>query len=338
MPPKSSSSKAKKPASKKVSPPDGTYTPPTKGVLSKLPASWVPYAELVRLEQPHGNYMIYFPHLLGLIYASSISPVAVPASTLAHRAGIFAIWTFLMRGAGCAWNDNTDREFDRRTARCRNRPIARGAVSPTQGHIFTLVLTLLAFWAIQSLPSECTYVGLGTTVLAAIYPFGKRFTNFPQVILGSTLASTIALSSYSVGLPALSLAYVGPTLCLTATIVLLVIFYDTVYARQDTADDLKSGVKGMAVYFRNHLGALLAVLTTSIAGVLFTLGQLVAMGPYFFTLSVAGVFTALVLMIAVVHWGLIPQWTGHSGWFYALAISNLLGGFILEYTTKTARV
>lgn len=310
------------------------YTPPTKGLLSKIPASWVPYAELMRMEKPHGVYMIYFPHFLGLIYASSISPVPVPGSVLAHRAWVFFVWSFIMRGAGCAWNDNVDQDFDRRTERCRTRPIARGAVSTAQGHIFTLILTLLGFWSIQSLPFECTVVGLGTTTLAAIYPFGKRFTNFAQVILGSTLASTIALSSYSVGLPALSSAYILPTLCLTATIMLLVVFYDVVYARQDTADDLKSGVKGMAVLFRNHLETLLAVITCSIVGLLVTMGKLVNMGSYFFTFSVAGISIGLVLMIALTNRKIISRWSGYSGWCYALAIANLIGGFALEYSTR----
>lgn len=309
---------------------EAPYQPPTKGILSKLPASWVPYAQLIRLEQPHGNYMIYFPHIIGLMYASAIRPTEL--SVLGHRAAIFAVWTFLMRGAGCAWNDNVDQEFDRKTERCRHRPIARGAISTTQGHVFTLILTLLGFAAIQSLPIECTYVGVGTTVLSAIYPFGKRFTHFAQVILGSTLASTIALSAYSVGLPALSKDYFVPTLCLSATIMLLVVFYDVVYARADTADDLKSGVKGMAVRFRNHLEGLFAFITLSIAGSLTTLGYLVGMGHWFYLFSVGGLTFGLVSMVALTHWNILPGYS--SGRCYAFAILNLLTGFIMEYATK----
>ncbi|KAH7118686.1 UbiA prenyltransferase family-domain-containing protein [Dactylonectria estremocensis] len=312
----------------------GHYTPPTKGILSKLPASWVPYAELVRLEQPHGIYMIYFPHIVGLMYACSARPSAVPASMLAHRLVVFAIWTFFMRGAGCAWNDITDQDFDRKTERCRNRPVARGAISTTQGHVFTLALTALGFLTLQSLPLECTMCALVTTVLTTIYPFGKRFTNFAQVILGSTLASTITLSAYSVELPALSPGYIIPTLCLTATILLLVVFYDTIYARQDTADDLKSGVKGMAVLFRNHIETLLAVLALSIAGLLATTGTLLNMGPYFFAFSVVGLATGLLIMIALIRWHLFPSFAKYSGWFYALAIVNLLGGCVVEYLNK----
>ncbi|KAG9258405.1 UbiA prenyltransferase family-domain-containing protein [Emericellopsis atlantica] len=335
MSPKSKASK--KPVSEKTALVDNRndtsgYQVPTKGILSKLPASWVPYAELIRLEQPHGNYMIYFPHIVGLMYATAIRPT--PVSVLVHRAGIFAIWTFFMRGAGCAWNDNVDQEFDRKTARCRVRPIARGAVSTTQGHIFTLLLVLAGFASIATLPIECTYVGIGTTILSTIYPFGKRFTNFAQVILGSTLASTIALSAYSIGLPALNSHYIIPTLCLSATIMLLVVFYDVVYARQDTADDLKSGVKGMAVRFRNHLEGLFAVITISIAGFLTTLGGMVGMGHWYYVFSVGGLTFGLVSMIALTHWQLLPSWAGKSGYAYAFAILSLLTGFIVEYCVK----
>ncbi|KAF7554692.1 hypothetical protein G7Z17_g2693 [Cylindrodendrum hubeiense] len=310
------------------------YAPPTQGILSKLPASWVPYAELIRLNQPHGLYMIYFPHIVGLMYACSARPTAVPGSMLAHRLVLFAVWTFLMRGAGCAWNDIVDQDFDRKTERCRNRPVARGAITTINAQLYTLALTLLAFVSLAFLPAECTLCGIFSTILSTIYPFGKRFTNFAQVILGSALASTIALSAYAVELPALSPTYAIPTMCLTATILLLVVFYDTIYARQDTADDLKSGVKGMAVLFRNHIEKLLAVLTCTIVGLLATAGTLLDMGPYFFTFSVFGLATGLLIMIALIRWHLFPSFAKYSGWFYALAIVNLLGGCVGEYLQK----
>lgn len=310
---------------------NGDYVPPTTGILSKLPPSCVPYAELVRLQHPHGIYMIYFPHIIGLMYACSARPETVPGSLLLQRLLLLFLWTFFMRGAGCAWNDNTDRGFDRKTERCRNRPIARGAVSPAQGHLFALALTLCGFLALRPLPREATVCGLSSTVLAIIYPFGKRFTNFAQVILGAALGSTIFLSAYSVGLPATSSEYIVPTLCLTMTILLLVVFYDTIYARQDTADDLKSGVKGMAVLFRNHIESLLTCLALSIAGLLATAGTLLNMGTYFFAFSVVGLATGLFVMIALIRWHVLPSFTKYAGWFYAFAIANLLGGCVVEY-------
>ncbi|PSR83577.1 UbiA prenyltransferase family-domain-containing protein [Coniella lustricola] len=311
------------------------YQPPTTGVLSKLPASWVPYAELIRLEQPHGLYMTYFPHILGLMYACSAKPTAVAPSVLAHRLAVFFVWTFFLRSSGCAWNDITDQEFDRHTARCRNRPVARGAVTATQGYIYAFLITALGFLTLYTtLPFECTLCGLATTILAMIYPFGKRFTYFPQVILGACQASTIVTASYSVGLPAFSAHYFIPTLCLTTTVLLLIIFYDTIYARQDIVDDLKSGVKGMAVLFRNHIEALLGGLTCSITFLLATAGSLLNMGPYFFAFSVVGLASGLVVMIALIRWHVLPGFEKYSGWFYAAAIVNLLGGCVAEYASK----
>ncbi|KAI9152367.1 Prenytransferase ascA [Paramyrothecium foliicola] len=306
----------------------------TKGILSLIPNVLVPYFELLRFEQPHGNYMIYFPHLLGLIYASTTIPEQVPASTIIGHAGWFAVWTFFFRGAGCAWNDAVDAEYDKKTARCKTRPIARGAVTATQGYGFAAMVIGPGFASLQAFPFECTIVAIVSTLLAIIYPFGKRFTNFAQVILGSTLASTVVLASYSVGLPALAPQHIVPTVCISASIMFLVIFYDVIYSRQDTEDDLKSGVKGMAVLFRNHLEALLAVVAVTITGLLGTAGVLIGMGPYFFTFSVAGVSCSLLIMIALTRWHLLPNWNGHSGWFYALAIANLLGGCFLEYFRK----
>lgn len=317
----------------------GDYRAPTQGVLSNIPASWVPYAELIRLTQPHGIYMIYFPYIVGLMYACSTkhhATAALPPPVLVDRLAVLLIWTFFLRSAGCAWNDIVDQDFDRKTARCRNRPVARRAISTTNANMYTLLLITTGFFTLQLLPLECSFCAVVTTLLTILYPFGKRFTNFPQVILGCVLSTAISLASYSVGLPALSPQYAVPTLCLSATIVGLVVFYDTIYARQDTDDDLKSGVKGMAVLFRHHIEALLVFLTFAIAGLLVMVGKLLDMGSYFFAFSVVGLSTGLLLMIALIKWHLLPGFAKYSGWFYALAILNLVTGSVAEYWTRDA--
>ncbi|KAJ0159268.1 4-hydroxybenzoate polyprenyltransferase, mitochondrial [Colletotrichum tanaceti] len=335
--------------------PPHPYKPPTKGILSMLPASWVPYAELARAHQPHGIYMIYFPQLLGLVYAASVlqqhkadsesdglghrRAIRNPPrpSELAYCAAAMLGWTVFWRSGLCAWNDNVDQDFDRKTARCRNRPIARGAVSTARAHLFSLVLVLAAFACLRLplppllLPPECAQVALGSTALGMIYPFGKRFTHYPQLILGSTLGSTVVLSAYAVGLPALAPPHRAATACLAAAVLLLVVFYDTVYARQDTADDLKSGVKGMAVRFRDHIEGLLAVLALSIAALLTAAGLLVGAHQSYYLFSVAGLTVGLVSLVALTHWDLLPSWAGSSGWCYALAIANLIGGMASQY-------
>ncbi|UKZ80118.1 hypothetical protein TrVFT333_007883 [Trichoderma virens FT-333] len=144
----------------------------------------------------------------------------------------------------------------------------------------------------------------------------------------------IPLSSYSLGLPALSPPHIVPTACLSAAIVFLIVFYDVLYACQDIEDDLKSGVKGMAVYFRNYIEPLLITVTGLITGCLAMMGKLIDMGQLFFMFSVIGVSMSLLFLVAIVHWKILPSWSSYSAWFYALAIVNLAGGFTLEYFTR----
>lgn len=315
--------------------PGPAYVRPTSGILSKLPAPWVPYAELIRLHQPHGLYMIAFPHVVGLLYAAAVLDGPLPAATLAGRAAVLLVWVFFWRSAGCAWNDNVDQAYDRQTARCRLRPIARGAVSTRGGHIYTLGLTTAAvapLW--YMLPPACTAAALVSVVLAMVYPFGKRFTDFAQVILGATLGSAVFLAALSLGMPVLSPPWLLPTGCLATAVLLLVVFYDTVYARADTADDLKSGVRGMAVRFRHNIEGLFLALTVLIVTFLTVLGRAVGMQYGYYALSVVGLAASLLALVALTRWNLLPSWAGSSGWLYALAIANLAAGFASEYVVR----
>ncbi|KAL7941135.1 UbiA prenyltransferase family domain-containing protein [Trichoderma barbatum] len=306
------------------------YTPPTQGLLSHLPASWVPYVELTRFEKPHGIYMILYPYIIGLLYATKIAPTPMPLQFFFIRVINLTIWTVFLRSAGCAWNDNVDQDFDRKTARCCNRPIARGAISTLQGHVFTTALVIFGFFSIQELPVECTVDASITMLLACIYPFGKRFTHFAQVTLGATLSMAIILAPHSVDVDPLSEKNIVPTACLVASIIMLVMFYDVVYARQDTADDLKSGVKGMAVLFRNWIKTLLVSLVAGIAALLYTAGQAIGMSTIFFQLSVAGPAISLITMVTLMSSkSKSLQW--YAGKCYVLAIASLLSGFAVEY-------
>ncbi|QKX53211.1 uncharacterized protein TRUGW13939_00287 [Talaromyces rugulosus] len=307
------------------------YSPPTSGILSYFPSSWVPYAELIRLEKPHGIYMIWYPYIMGLLYSARISENTLSLELLCKRALDLTIWTFILRSTGCAWNDNVDQDYDRKTARCCNRPIARGAISTVQGHIYVAALTGLGFTSIQHFPVECTFDACAILLLAAIYPFGKRFTHFAQVPLGATLSGAIVMAQHSVGIDPLSNENLRPTACLVVSIILLVVFYDVVYARQDTVDDLKSGVKGMAVLFRNWIKTLLLSLVSGIAALLFLAGKFADMRRAFFYSSVGGTALGLLTMIMVINTSQVARYAGR---FYILAIGCLLGGFAVECYDK----
>ncbi|PWY75482.1 hypothetical protein BO70DRAFT_257879, partial [Aspergillus heteromorphus CBS 117.55] len=266
---------------------------PRTGLLSFLPSSWVPYAELIRLDKPHGLCLVWFPHIVGLTYASVIGPAPASVNTLITNAFRLMLWSALCRSAGCVWNDYVDQEFDRKTERCRDRPIARGAVTSMQAQICAAILISLAVFSIRDMPSNTKKMAGVVIGLSLIYPYCKRFTSFPQVVLGFSLGTTVALSAYALDVDVLAGKSRISTICLMLSIMMLIIFFDVVYARQDTADDVKSGVKGMAVLFRHHLVALLGSVACGIAGLLWVVGSMVDMCPQYILYSVVGVFLGL---------------------------------------------
>ena len=164
------------------------YSMPTSGAISYLPSLCVPYAELMRLDKPVGTLNIYFPYLFGSLFAACASyPLVTPLSVLSANLKLFPM-AFLLRSAGCTWNDLIDHDLDRKVARCRLRPIARGAVSPRSGFIFYAIQMLV--WLAMLLQTDAQTVCYAFTCvfLGHLYPFAKRFTHYPQVVLGFALA------------------------------------------------------------------------------------------------------------------------------------------------------
>ena len=123
--------------------PDPSHDPaPTSGYrvppsLSVLPASWIPYAELMRLDRPAGFFAFYWHYIIGLAFAACVSPEKLTLVNLLGHASYFAIWVILLRGTVCTINDILDQDFDRQVARTRYRPIARNAVSTAKAWTFT---------------------------------------------------------------------------------------------------------------------------------------------------------------------------------------------------------
>lgn len=137
------------------------YYKPTKGVLSCLPSSCVPYAELMRLNKPVGTLNIHFPYLFGSLFAACAQhPFVTPLSVLSANLKLFAM-AFLLRSAGCTWNDLIDRNLDRKVARCRLRPIARYAASPRSGFIFYAIQILVWLAMLLQTDVRTVYYALG---------------------------------------------------------------------------------------------------------------------------------------------------------------------------------
>ena len=200
-----------------------------------------PYLRLARADRPIGTWLLVFPCWWSMVLAQLTTDAAIPH--LGYMV-LFAIGAFVMRGAGCAYNDYVDREYDAQVARTRSRPIPSGQVSPEQALIFVAALALVGLGVLLQFNGFTIGLGIASLLLVLIYPFMKRFTYWPQVILGLAF-NWGALVGWSAVRGALDLApimlYVGA--------VMWTIGYDTIYAHQDKEDDLMLGLKSTAIRF-----------------------------------------------------------------------------------------
>ena len=149
-----------------------------------------------------------------------------------------------MRGAGCTWNDITDRHLDARVARTRSRPIPSGQVSVAKAAIWMVLQSLGALAVLLTFPPMAVYLGIGSLVLVVIYPFAKRFTWWPQIFLGLAF-NWGALLAWAAVTGSLHWAAVA----LYASGIAWTLFYDTIYAHQDKEDDALVGIRSTAIKF-----------------------------------------------------------------------------------------
>jgi 4-hydroxybenzoate polyprenyltransferase len=207
------------------------------------------YLVLMRLHKPIGIWLLLWPTLWGLWFAAGGVP---PARVLA----IFVLGTILMRSAGCVINDYADRGFDPHVERTRDRPIAAGRVTPDEALRLFVVLCLMAFGLVTQLNLATVLLSLPAVVLAASYPYAKRFHAMPQAHLGLAFSWGIPMAFAAMGRP------VPWLLCgeLMLATVLWAIAYDTFYAMVDRDDDLRVGVKSSAILFGDYDRAITAAL------------------------------------------------------------------------------
>ncbi len=301
---------------------------------SFLLARWVPYAELSRLHKPTGIYYFYFPFLHGSLLASAVNPTTIPPIEVLMSNLLFFALCAIWRGAACTWNDTLDVDLDKQVARTRNRPIARGAVSVRQAHIYTAVQTIVALGLASLLPARTLYAGIPWLALVILYPLAKRVTMYPQAILGFVMSwgsiwSCMTLSDQFLNFTS------GPfiaMICLLCSNYVWAVLYDMIYAHQDVEDDKKAGVKSIAVVHQGDkhlLFALSAIQATLLRSCAVAVGAGWGM--------IAGVcVTALTLtnMIWSVDLGEPASclwWFQNGCWFTGLAISS---GFLGEYAAR----
>ena len=205
-----------------------------------------PYLRLARLDRPIGSWLLLIPCWWSLALAAGVAhePALLPLNL-----ALFFIGAFAMRGAGCTWNDITDRDLDARVERTRSRPIPAGQVSVKQAFAFLALQALLGLLVLLQFNRFAVLTGIASLLIVAIYPFMKRITWWPQVVLGLAF-SWGALMGFAVTFGRLD----ATALVLYAGSIAWVIGYDTIYAHQDAEDDALIGVKSTARLFgrRTH--------------------------------------------------------------------------------------
>ena len=205
------------------------------------PAATRPYLRLARFDRPIGAWLLLFPCWWSASLASLANGQAFPSSALF---ALFLVGAFVMRGAGCTYNDIVDRDYDAGVARTQARPIPSGQVTVRQAAAFMIGLALIGLAVLLQFNGATIGLGLASLGLVAIYPFMKRFTYWPQVVLGLTFKWGAL-----VGWTAVRGRLEWPAVALYAGSVLWTIGYDTIYAHQDKEDDLAMGLKSTAIRF-----------------------------------------------------------------------------------------
>ena len=210
-------------------------------VDSAAPAAWRPWLRLSRADRPIGTWLLLLPCWWGIGLAMMAD---APRWVDLWIAVACTVGALVMRGAGCTWNDITDRDIDDKVARTRSRPIPSGQVTVRGAALWLVAQSLAGFVILLTLGPAAIWLGVASLALVAIYPFAKRFTWWPQVFLGLAFnwGVLVAFAAHGGTLhPAAMLAY--------AAGISWTLFYDTIYAHQDTEDDALIGVKSTARLF-----------------------------------------------------------------------------------------
>lgn len=345
-------------AKRDVSPPkrfDGVHM---GAWVDLLPASWKPYIQLARLSPPVPLLLIFFPHLFGVAHAAAVHES--PLTDVLRVSAILFGGSFFFSNAIHGWNDLIDAPIDAQIPRTANRPIPRGAISPRAAFIFTASQALLALAFFVPLPIDAAWSSIPAIIANYYYPYSKRHTKIPQIILGVALQwavvresqhmmwsfDTLMASSNTIVLQSLTRFQVlgstamgvssawtdQSTMSLFLASLLWTVIYDTVYGFQDYEQDVKLGVGSTAVLFgKAHGKAILWFLSECVVALLFASGSISGLSWVYNAIAVAGSFVSLNLMMLMVDVN-SPEscswWFAYGFWGPAVSISlGLLGEY-----------
>lgn len=290
---------------------------PTSDLHADIAARLKAYAALMRLNQPVGAYLLLWPTLWALWLASEGRPDE-------GLFIVFVIGVLVMRSAGCVINDFTDRRIDPYVERTRQRPLASGAVRPSEAVALFVSLGLVAVGLATTLNPLAQLIAAGAAVLTLVYPLIKRHLSVPQLVLGAAFASAVpmAFAAQTGNTPPLA------WLTFSATLIWAVI-YDTFYAMVDREDDRKIGVKSTAILFGDMdlfaIGAMQAIMLLA----LLLIGQRAALGPWYYV----SLLLAAALMLRHLN---LAKHRDRRGCFRAFRENHVIGlvifmGIVLSY-------
>jgi len=293
----------------------GQETTATKYWRTRLGHYWL----LVRADRPIGIYLLLWPALWALWVAAAGVP---PWWTLL----VFVLGTALMRSAGCAINDYADRDFDGQVSRTAQRPLATGLVSPREAVAVFVVLSLLAFALVLTLNARTIGYSFFAVALAATYPFMKRYTHMPQLVLGIAFGWAVPMAFTALQNQTPPVAWV-----LFAATVIWALIYDTMYAMVDREDDLKVGIKSSAILFGRFDRLVIGLLQVLMLVLLWRVGEMAGRGVVYQVALAGGAG-----LFAYHQWLIRRRETGacfraflHNHYFGMLVFLGLFGDYLL---------
>lgn len=247
------------------------------------------YHRLMRTDKPIGALLLLWPTLWALWVAT---PGLPPLWILA----VFVAGVWLMRAAGCVVNDYADRKFDGHVKRTANRPLPSGAVTEKEARTLFVVLVLISFLLVLTLNTMTILLSVAALALAWIYPFMKRYTHLPQVVLGAAFGWSIPMA----------FAAVSETVPLSCWLMFLAnilwaVAYDTQYAMVDRDDDLKIGIKSTAILFGRQDKLIIGILQVAVLLLMVAIGYLNGLGGAFYAAVAAAGMLFIYQQKLIVH-------------------------------------
>jgi 4-hydroxybenzoate polyprenyltransferase len=256
-------------------------------MFNMIKEKWLAIKLITRMDKPIGTYLLLWPTYWALWVASDGWPSF-------HLLIVFSLGVFIMRSAGCVINDIADIKVDGQVERTKNRPLISGLMTKKQAVYLFGVLIGCALGLVLTLSWQTIYLSVVALMLAASYPFMKRYTQLPQVVLGTAFSwgMIMAFAEITGEIPLVA------WLLFTANL-LWTVAYDTMYAMVDREDDLKIGVKSTAILFGDHDKRIIGFMQLLVLGLLFTVGDMLAFGwPFQLSLVIcAGLFSYQQLLI-----------------------------------------